>query len=139
VDDKAVCESLWCHPSHLHPASASNHDLLDLVEGNFKTGGENVASVEVEEAIAGHPSVAEVAVIGLHDPYWIEKVVAVVTLLPGAETTPDELTAFARERLAGFKVPKQIFIVDELPKNPTGKVLKRELRKSFEHATETAS
>jgi len=102
--------------------------FLDRKKDMIKTGGENVASQEVEEAIAQHPAVAEVAVVGLPDPYWIEKVVACVVPMPGAEVTSDELLTYARSRLAGFKVPKQIFMMKEFPKNPTGKVLKRTLR-----------
>ena len=67
--------------------------------------GENVSSQEVEEAISQHSGVAEVAVIGLPDPYWIEKVVACVVPMPGANPTEEELLAYARKRLASFKVP----------------------------------
>lgn len=105
--------------------------FLDRKKDMIKTGGENVASQEVEEAIAQHPAVAEVAVVGLPDPYWIEKVVACVVPMPGQEVTPDELITYARSRLAGFKVPKQIHVMMELPKNPTGKVLKRMLRQQL--------
>src|SRR5262249_31957305 len=93
-----------------------------------KTGGENVASQEVEEAIAQHPGVAEVAVVGLPDPYWIEKVAACVVPMPGAGGTSDELLAYARSGLAGVQGPKQINVVEGIPENPTGKVLKRTLR-----------
>jgi fatty-acyl-CoA synthase len=75
--------------------------------------------------------VAEVAVIGLHDPYWIEKVVACVVPMPGAKVTEDELLAHARSRLASFKVPKEFHVMPEFPKNPTGKVLKRVLRQQL--------
>lgn len=102
--------------------------FLDRKKDMIKTGGENVASQEVEEAIAQHPAVAEVAVVGLPDPYWIEKVVACVVPMPGQQITADELLTYARSRLAGFKAPKQIFLMAEFPKNPTGKVLKRTLR-----------
>ncbi|HKD13002.1 MAG TPA: AMP-binding protein [Candidatus Angelobacter sp.] len=105
--------------------------FLDRKKDMIKTGGENVASQEVEEAIAQHPAVAEVAVVGLPDPYWIEKVVACVVPMPGAEVTSDELLTYARSRLAGFKVPKQIHLMKEFPKNPTGKVLKRTLREQL--------
>jgi fatty-acyl-CoA synthase len=102
--------------------------FLDRKKDMIKTGGENVSSQEVEEAIAQHPSVAEVAVLGLHDDYWIEKVVACVVPMPGTEPTEKELLAYAKSRLASFKVPKQIHLMAEFPKNPTGKVLKRVLR-----------
>jgi fatty-acyl-CoA synthase len=102
--------------------------FLDRKKDMIKTGGENVSSQEVEEAMAQHPAVAEVAVIGLSDDYWIEKVVACVVPMPGTQPTEKELLAYARSRLAAFKVPKQIHVMAEFPKNPTGKVLKRVLR-----------
>lgn len=105
--------------------------FVDRKKDMIKTGGENVSSVEVEEALAQHPAVGEVAVFGLPDAYWIEKVVAAVVPLAGMDVTSAELEAFARTKIAGFKVPKEIYVVSDLPKNPTGKVLKRELRKSF--------
>jgi fatty-acyl-CoA synthase len=114
--------------------------FLDRKKDMIKSGGENVSSQEVEEAIAQHPGVAEVAVIGLHDPYWIEKVVACVVPAPGARLNEDELMAHARSRLASFKVPKQIHVMAEFPKNPTGKVLKRVLRERLnENKAEAAS
>jgi len=106
--------------------------FVDRKKDMIKTGGENVASQEVEEAIAQLDGVSEVAVVGLSDPYWIERVVAAVVPAAGAELTEEQVIAFARERLAGFKVPKQVLIMDELPKNPTGKILKRVLREQLE-------
>ena len=82
----------------------------------------------MEEAIAQHSDVAEVVVIGLFDPYWIEKVVACVVPAPGARVNEEDVLAHARSRLAGFKVPKEVHLMPEFPKNPTGKVLKRVLR-----------
>ncbi len=105
--------------------------FLDRKKDMIKSGGENVSSQEVEEAIAQHPSVGEVAVISLPDPYWIEKVVACVILLDGARLTEEELLAHARLKLASYKVPKQIVILREFPKNPTGKILKRILRQQL--------
>ena len=102
--------------------------FLDRKKDMIKSGGENVSSQEVEEAIAAHPAVAEVAVVGLHDPYWIEKVVACVVPMPGQQVNEEELMAHARSKLASFKVPKEIHVMTEFPKNPTGKVLKRVLR-----------
>jgi fatty-acyl-CoA synthase len=110
--------------------------FADRKKDMIKSGGENVSSQEVEEAIAAHPAVQEVAVIGVHDPYWIEKVVAVVVVRPGSEVTEDELYQHGRAALATFKAPKEVRIVESLPKNPTGKILKRELRKSIEEHAE---
>ena len=105
--------------------------FLDRKKDMIKTGGENVSSQEVEEAIAQHPDVAEVAVIGLHDPYWIEKVVACVVPMPGTSVKGEDVLAHARSRLASFKVPKEVHVMTEFPKNPTGKVLKRVLRQQL--------
>ncbi|HLJ85229.1 MAG TPA: AMP-binding protein [Candidatus Angelobacter sp.] len=102
--------------------------FLDRKKDMIKSGGENVSSQEVEEAIAQYNGVAEVAVIGVSDLYWIEKVVACVVPAPGMQLTEDEVLAHARGRLASYKVPKQVFIMNEFPKNPSGKVLKRVLR-----------
>ena len=103
--------------------------VVDRIKDVINTGGVLVASREVEDALYGHPAVAEVAVIGLPHEVWIEAIAAVVVLSAPAE--PDELIAFARERVSAQKVPKSIHIVDELPKNASGKLLKRELRKRF--------
>ncbi len=91
------------------------------------SGGENVYPAEVEEALSRHPHVAEVAVVGVLDEEWGERVRAFV-VPRGEELDPHELVAWARDRLAGPKVPRDVRVVAELPKNPTGKVLKRELR-----------
>jgi fatty-acyl-CoA synthase len=130
--NEAVFRGGWHHTGDV--ARVDEHGWLYFVDRKkdmIKTGGENVSSQEVEEAIAQHPSVAEVAVIGLDDPYWIEKVVACVVVLPGRDVNEDELMAHARSRLASFKVPKQIHVMKEFPKSPTGKVLKRVLRQQF--------
>ena len=105
--------------------------LTDRIKDMIVTGGENVYPVEVEEALAQHADVAEVAVIGVPDPHWGEAVKALVVPRPGARTAPDDLIAFARERLAGYKLPRSVDFVTELPRTPSGKVLKRELRERF--------
>ena len=92
------------------------------------TGGENVSSREVEDVLADHPGVATVAVIGVPDERWGEIVCAVVDPVPGAEPTLEDLVAFTRGRLGGFKQPRRLVLVDSLPVNAAGKVLKRELR-----------
>lgn len=135
-EDPAANEALFRGGWH-HTGDVAYRDehgwlyFLDRKKDMIKTGGENVSSQEVEEAIAQHPAVAEVAVIGLHDDYWIEKVVACVVPMPGTQPGAEELLAFARSRLAAFKVPKQVFVMAEFPKNPTGKVLKRVLREKL--------
>jgi fatty-acyl-CoA synthase len=112
--------------------------FLDRKKDMIKTGGENVSSQEVEEAIAQHPAVAEVAVIGLHDDYWIEKVVACVVPMPSMQPSEEELLVFARSRLAAFKVPKQVHVMAEFPKNPSGKILKRILREKLNQQADGA-
>jgi fatty-acyl-CoA synthase len=102
--------------------------VVDRKKDMIKTGGENVASREVEEAIYGVEGVAEVAVFGIGHPYWVEAVTAVVVPKAGATVTPQQVQAHCRERLAGYKRPKYVVLADALPKNPSGKILKRDLR-----------
>jgi acyl-CoA synthetase (AMP-forming)/AMP-acid ligase II len=102
--------------------------IVDRKKDMIITGGENVYSREVEEVLYGHPAVSEAAVIGLPDDKWGERVVAVVTVRAGATVTEQEILALCRSRLAGFKTPKSVRFIDELPKNVSGKILKRELR-----------
>jgi fatty-acyl-CoA synthase len=94
----------------------------------IKTGGENVASREVEEALYRLPQVSEVAVIGVPHPRWVEAVVAVIVVKSGQALSEPEVLAHAQAILAGFKTPKRIVFADALPKNPSGKLLKRQLR-----------
>jgi fatty-acyl-CoA synthase len=94
----------------------------------IKTGGENVASREVEEMIYRLPGVSEVAVIGVPHPRWVEAVIAVVVRRPGQSLGADEVIAHCAAHMASFKVPKAIVFAETLPKNPSGKLLKRELR-----------
>ena len=105
--------------------------VVDRKKDMIKTGGENVASREVEETIYLLDGVAEVAVFGVSDPRWIEAVAAVVVAKDGSPLTPDDVIQHTREHLAGYKTPKYVRIVDELPKNPSGKILKRLLRDTF--------
>jgi acyl-CoA synthetase (AMP-forming)/AMP-acid ligase II len=95
------------------------------------SGGVNIYPAEIEEALAHHPSIREVAVIGVPHEEWGESLVAVVVLQPGATLDPDQLTAFARAHLSAYKLPRRWEQLDELPRNPTGKVLKRTLRERF--------
>jgi acyl-CoA synthetase (AMP-forming)/AMP-acid ligase II len=105
--------------------------IYDRMKDMIISGGENVYPAEVESALFEHPAVADVAVIGVPDPKWGEVGKAVVVLGNGANITADELSGFARERIAAFKVPKSFEFVDALPRNPSGKLLKRELREMF--------
>jgi long-chain acyl-CoA synthetase len=105
--------------------------IYDRVKDMIISGGENIYPAEVESALFSHPAVADVAVIGVPDEKWGEAVKAFVVKRPGAEVTADELIGFARERIAGYKTPRSVDFVDTLPRTPTGKILKRELRKPF--------
>lgn len=105
--------------------------VVDRKKDMIKSGGENVASREVEEMIFKHPAVAEVAVFGLPHEKWIEAVSAVIVFKDGEMATMDEIAAYCRENLAAYKRPQNIFIKDGLPKNASGKILKRELREEF--------
>jgi acyl-CoA synthetase (AMP-forming)/AMP-acid ligase II len=103
----------------------------DRVKDMIVSGAENVYPAEVENAIFGHEAVADVAVIGVPDEKWGEAVKAVVVLKPGTDASADDIIGFARERIAGFKCPKSVDFIEELPRNPSGKILKRELRDPY--------
>jgi fatty-acyl-CoA synthase len=104
--------------------------IVDRKKDLVISGGENVSSVEVEQALCAHPSVLEAAVVGEPDERWGEVPRAFVTLRPGvAVPLADELRAFVAGRLAKFKVPRRIDVVGELPKGGSGKILKNELRR----------
>jgi len=105
--------------------------IHDRVKDMIVSGGENIYPAEVESALFGHAAVADVAVIGVPDERWGEAVKAVVVKKPDAEVTAGELITWARERIAGYKLPKSVDFIEALPRNPTGKILKRELRKSY--------
>jgi fatty-acyl-CoA synthase len=122
----------WLHTGDMgRMDEAGRFYFIDRKKDVIKSGGENVSSQEVEEFIFKHPKVAQVAVIGIPDPYWMETVAAIIVIKQGDELTSEEIIAFCKERLAGYKVPKQVKFVDDLPKNPSGKILKRQLREIF--------
>lgn len=105
--------------------------MYDRAKDMIITGGENVYPAEVESGIYGHPDVLEVAVIGVPDETWGEAVKAVCVPRPGHTVNPATVIAWARERLAGFKVPKSVDVIDALPRNPSGKILRRSLREPY--------
>jgi acyl-CoA synthetase (AMP-forming)/AMP-acid ligase II len=102
--------------------------IVDRLKDMIVSGGENIAGSEVERVLYEHDAVVEAAVVGRPDARWGEVPVAYVVLRAGASATPGELVAHCRHQLAKFKVPKDVVLVDALPRNPSGKVLKRELR-----------
>lgn len=105
--------------------------LTDRIKDMIVTGAENVYPVEVENVLSEHPDVADVAVIGVPDDTWGETVKAVVVRRSGSELSEADLLGWAKERIAGFKRPRSVDFVDELPRNPTGKLLKRVLRDPY--------
>ncbi|MGC0414563.1 fatty-acyl-CoA synthase [Embleya sp. AB8] len=124
----------WFHSGDLGVLDAEGYlTVVDRKKDMVNTGGESVASREVEETLHTHPAIAEAAVFGIPHPYWIEAVTAVVVPRPGHSITQEEAITHCRTHLANFKVPKYVVIADSLPKNPSGKILKRQLRQ--QHAT----
>ncbi|MFJ2569390.1 acyl-CoA synthetase [Streptomyces halstedii] len=120
----------WFHSGDLAVRDGEGYfTVVDRVKDVINSGGVLVASRQVEDALYTHPAVAETAVVGLPDERWIEAVTAIVVLRDDA--TESELIEHARERLAHFKAPKKVVFVDELPRNASGKILKRELRDRF--------
>jgi fatty-acyl-CoA synthase len=122
----------WFHSGDLATVDAEGHiTIVDRAKDMIKTGGENVASREVEEMIYRLPAVSEVAVIGLPDPRWIEAVSAIVVVKSGKRLDEETVIRHCAGAMAHFKVPKRVIFVDSLPKNPSGKLLKRELRRRY--------
>jgi long-chain acyl-CoA synthetase len=103
--------------------------IVDRKKDQINAGGYKIWPREVEDVLYEHPAVREAAVVGVPDEYRGETVKAFVSLRPGATTTPEEIAAFAKERMAAYKYPRQVEILDEIPKTVSGKVLRRELRK----------
>lgn len=123
----------WFHSGDLATVDEDGYiAVVDRKKDMIKSGGENVASREVEETIYRMPQVAEVAVIGLPDPRWVEAVTAIVVPRADSELREQDVIDHCGATMARFKVPKKVFFADSLPKNPSGKILKRELRTLYE-------
>jgi len=132
----SVMRNGWLHTGDLVKRDAlGNLFFVDRQKDVIKTGGMNVSSVEVERVCYQFPGIHEVAVVGIADDYWSQRVTAFVVTLEGTDVDEAELIEFCKVRLAGFKVPKTVRLVSELPKDTQGKILKRELRR---HAEEEA-
>ena len=126
---QAAFEGGWFHSGDLATIDDEGYIfVVDRKKDMIKSGGENVASREVEEAIYRLPQVSEVAVVGLAHPRWVEAVVAVVVVKLGQSLSEEQVLSHCAAQLAGFKSPKRVVFADALPKNPSGKLLKRELR-----------
>jgi acyl-CoA synthetase (AMP-forming)/AMP-acid ligase II len=122
----------WMHTGDAAYKDADGYFFIyDRVKDMIVTGGENVYPAEVENAMASHPDVADCACIGVPDEKWGEAVKGIVVLKQGATPNPDAIIAHCRERIANYKVPKSIDFVDAIPRNASGKILRRELREPY--------
>ncbi len=132
IRTKATFEGGWVKSGDL--AVMDNEGFLYFVDRKkdiIRTGGENVSSIEVERELLTHPSISEAAVIGIKHPYWSEAVTAFVTPKKDKKIDPQEVIEYLKLRLAGYKVPKKIIVLESLPHNPSGKILKKELRERY--------
>jgi acyl-CoA synthetase (AMP-forming)/AMP-acid ligase II len=127
-----VLRGEWLHTGDMGYFDADGYlYICDRVKDMIVSGGENVYPAEVEAALKEHPDVEDVAVIGVPDDHWGEAVKAVVILSAASSTSEDDLLGFCRTRIAGYKIPKSIDLVADLPRNETGKILKRKLRAPY--------
>lgn len=127
-------EGGWFHTGDLGVMHPDGYiQLRDRAKDIIISGGENISSVEVEQAIVSHPRILECAVVGVPDEKWGERPVAYVTVRDGADISPEDVVAHTRTLLAGYKVPREVVVVPELPKTSTGKILKYELRSGGQH------
>ncbi len=151
VRGPTVFTSYWGHPDETAAAFTADGwfrtgDLAIVEDGSYrilgrssvdilKTGGEKISALEIEDVLRSHGAVADCAVVGVPDSEWGERVCAAVVLRPPGEVSGDELRIWAKGRLAPYKVPKQILLVTDLPRNPMGKVTKPLVRELFEEMT----
>ncbi len=146
VKSKSIMVEYWKKPEEtaktiidgwLHTGDMGYYDeegfmfIVDRKKDMIITGGENVYPREVEEVLYRHPAVLEAAVIGVPDDKWVERIHAVITLKQGQKPSPDDIMNFCKEHLARYKAPRTVEFVGALPKNPQGKILKRELREKY--------
>jgi acyl-CoA synthetase (AMP-forming)/AMP-acid ligase II len=131
-DTAATIRDGWLHSGDAGSVDADGFVYIrDRIKDMIVSGGENIYPAELESVLAGHPAVADVAVIGVPDAKWGESVKALVVRRPGAELSAQELMDWSRGRLAGFKRPRSVDFADAIPRNPSGKILKRDLRQPY--------
>ncbi|WP_431484104.1 long-chain-fatty-acid--CoA ligase [Pseudomonas solani] len=131
-ETRAAIQDGWFHTGDMGYLDGRGYlHIYDRKRDMIITGGENVYPAEVENILYSHPAIADVAVIGVPDPQWGEAIKAIAVLKPGARLTAEELIAHARGRVAGFKLPKSVDFVADLPRNATGKVLRRLVREPY--------
>jgi acyl-CoA synthetase (AMP-forming)/AMP-acid ligase II len=131
-DTAATIVDGWLHTRDLGHYDHRGYIYISGRRGDMIiSGGENVMPREVEEVLYQHPAVSEAAVLGVPDPYWVERVHALVVVKSGGMVEPDEIIEFCRQRLARYKAPKSLEFVDSLPKNASGKIDKLVLKKRF--------
>ena len=136
---EAITDDGWFRTGDMAKVDSDGYYyIVDRKKDLIIRAGDNVYPREIEEVLHEHPAVAEVAVIGIPHPDLGEEIGAAVTLKPGASATPEELRAFARDKVAAYKYPRYVWLVDSLPKGPTGKILRREVQQPEEQAPEGA-
>jgi acyl-CoA synthetase (AMP-forming)/AMP-acid ligase II len=129
---KVIDADGWFHTGDIGRVDEGGYVYVsDRLKDMIISGGENIYSPEVERVLSEHPAIAEAAVIGVPDDTWGEVVKAVVGLKPDTKATEEEIIAFCQEHLAKFKCPRSVDVVEALPRNPTGKILKKDLRKAY--------
>jgi fatty-acyl-CoA synthase len=129
---EAVCPEGWFRSGDAGFFDEDGYLFIhDRVKDMIVSGGENIYPAEVENALFSHPDVADAAVIGVPDAKWGEAVKAIVVLRPGAPPDPAGVIAHCRPLIAGYKIPKSVDFIEALPRNPSGKVLRRELRAPY--------
>jgi acyl-CoA synthetase (AMP-forming)/AMP-acid ligase II len=131
-DSAAAIREGWFHTGD---AGTEDDDgffyIKDRIKDMIVSGGENIYPAELESVLAGHPGVADIAVIGVPDDQWGETVKAIVVKKPGSELGAEALIDWSRDKLAGFKRPRSVDFVEAIPRNPSGKILKKDLRKPY--------
>jgi long-chain acyl-CoA synthetase len=140
---EATAEALrdgWMHSGDVATVDDEGYIfIVDRMKDMIITGGENVYSTEVENALYAHPAVLEAAVIGIPDPHWGERVHAVVVLKEGESVEPSALSDFCRQHIAGYKIPRSVELVEALPKTGSGKIQKSVIRERYWQAHEATT